>query len=88
MALCIINKLSPSVTARESELWEMEQQQIQEKHQLLKHQLKEAFFMHRHQMHMKHKKVSPVMSSSLSVDLFSNRKWNNIRELMHSRWRC
>lgn len=47
-----------TITARESELWEMEQQQIQEKHQLLKHQLKEAFYMHRHQMHMKHKKVS------------------------------
>ena len=40
----------------------MEQQQIQEKHQLLKHQLKEAFFMHRHQMHMKHKKVSLVVN--------------------------
>lgn len=48
--------------ARESELWEMEQQQIQEKHQLLKHQLKEAFFMHRHQMHMKHKKVKSFIS--------------------------
>lgn len=43
----------------------MEQQQIQEKHQLLKHQLKEAFYMHRHQMHMKHKKVSQVIKITL-----------------------
>lgn len=43
----------------------MEQQQIQEKHQLLKHQLKEAFYMHRHQMHMKHKKVGQLYNINI-----------------------
>ena len=38
-------------------LWEMEQRQKQDHHQLLKQQLREAFHMQRHQMHLRHQRV-------------------------------
>lgn len=38
-------------------LWEMEQRQKQDHHQLLKQQLREAFHMQRHQMHIRHQMV-------------------------------
>ena len=36
--------------AREAALWEMEERQLHEKHQLAKRQLKDMFFLQRHQM--------------------------------------
>ncbi|XP_064382334.1 serine/threonine-protein kinase 10-like isoform X2 [Halichondria panicea] len=39
-----------------SSLWEMEQRQKQDRHQLLKQQVREAFHMQRHQMHARHQK--------------------------------
>lgn len=36
--------------ARESDLWDMEEKQIHERQQLAKRQLKDAFFLQRHQV--------------------------------------
>lgn len=36
--------------AREASLWELEERQIHDKHQLAKRQLKEGFFLQRHQV--------------------------------------
>lgn len=36
--------------AREAAIWEMEERQLHEKHQLAKRQLKDLFFLQRHQM--------------------------------------
>lgn len=42
--------------ARESALWDLEERQIHEKHQLAKRQLKDVCFLQRHQMLIKHEK--------------------------------
>ncbi|KAJ8667247.1 hypothetical protein QAD02_008909 [Eretmocerus hayati] len=42
--------------ARESAIWELEERQIHERQQLLKRQLKDIFFLQRHQMLIKHEK--------------------------------
>ncbi|XP_050421014.1 serine/threonine-protein kinase 10 isoform X2 [Adelges cooleyi] len=42
--------------AREAALWEMEERQIHEKQQLAKRQLKDGFFLQRHQMLIRHEK--------------------------------
>ena len=42
----------------EAELWEIEQRQLHERHQLARTQLKETFFLQRSQMLNRHKKVS------------------------------
>lgn len=36
--------------AREAAIWEMEERQLHERHQLAKRQLKDMFFLQRHQM--------------------------------------
>ncbi len=36
--------------AREAAIWEMEERQLHERHQLAKRQLKDLFFLQRHQM--------------------------------------
>lgn len=41
---------------REAALWEIEEKQIHEKHQLMKRQLKDIFFLQRHQMLIRHDK--------------------------------
>lgn len=41
---------------REALLWELEEKQIHEKHQLAKRQLKDIFFLQRHQMIIRHEK--------------------------------
>lgn len=56
--------VSPDYT---NDLWGMEQRQKQDKHQLLKQELREAFHMQRHQMHSRHQKVS---SSSGNYNLW------------------
>lgn len=43
--------------AREAAIWELEERQLQEKHQLSKRQLKDIFFLQRHQMLVRHEKV-------------------------------
>ncbi|XP_014211452.2 serine/threonine-protein kinase 10-like isoform X2 [Copidosoma floridanum] len=42
--------------AREASLWELEERQIHERQQLLKRQLKDIFFLQRHQMLIRHEK--------------------------------
>merc|ERR1719446_1886011 len=42
--------------AREAALWEMEERQLHERHQLAKRQLKDMFFLRRHQMLVHHEK--------------------------------
>ncbi|XP_071537474.1 serine/threonine-protein kinase 10 isoform X5 [Panulirus ornatus] len=42
--------------SRESALWEMEERHLHEKHQLAKRQLKDIFFLQRHQMLLRHEK--------------------------------
>lgn len=47
----------PSSAEYESDAWDLERTKLQEKHQLTKKQLEEAFLLHRHQMAERHKKV-------------------------------
>ena len=44
--------------AREAAIWELEERHMHEKHQLSKRQLKDSFFLQRHQMLVRHEKVS------------------------------
>lgn len=44
---------------REAALWEMEEHQLQERHQLVKQQLKDQYFLQRHDLLRKHEKVRP-----------------------------
>lgn len=46
-----------SSTEREAALWEMEEHQLQERHQLVKQQLKDQYFLQRHDLLRKHEKV-------------------------------
>lgn len=48
-----------SSTDREAALWEMEEHQLQERHQLVKQQLKDQYFLQRHELLRKHEKVRP-----------------------------
>lgn len=43
--------------AREAAIWELEERHLHEKHQLAKRQLKDLFFLQRHQMLVRHEKV-------------------------------
>ena len=44
-------------SAREAAIWEQEEQQLHDKHQTAKRQLKDLFFLKRHQMLIRHEKV-------------------------------
>lgn len=44
-------------TAREAGMWDLEERHLQEKHQLFKQQLKDQYFMQRHQLLKRHEKV-------------------------------
>jgi len=46
--------------AREAAIWELEEKQLEEKHQLAKRQLKDLFFLKRHQMITRHERVRLV----------------------------
>lgn len=48
-----------SSAEREAALWEMEEHQLQERHQLVKQQLKDQYFLQRHDLLRKHEKVRP-----------------------------
>lgn len=48
-----------SSTDREAALWEMEEHHLQERHQLVKQQLKDQYFLQRHELVRKHEKVRP-----------------------------
>ena len=46
-----------SAADREAALWEMEEHHLQERHQLVKQQLKDQYFLQRHELLRKHEKV-------------------------------
>ncbi len=45
------------LVAREAAMWELEERHLQEKHQQLKQQLKDQYFLQRHQLLKRHEKV-------------------------------
>lgn len=49
-------------TDREACIWDLEERQQQEKHQLIKQQLKEQYFLQRHELLRKHEKVKALGS--------------------------
>ena len=57
--------LSPALEY-EGDLWDLERSKLQEKHQLSKKQLKEAFLLHGHQMTERHKKVLHLVQANCS----------------------
>ena len=54
---------------REAAIWEMEERQLHERHQLAKRQLKDMFFLQRHQMlvTIKHKLIYSLIRNNLGV---------------------
>lgn len=46
-------------------MWELEERHLQEKHQLFKQQLKDQYFMQRHQLLKRHEKVCLVVALAL-----------------------
>lgn len=64
---CVLMRSKPrwspvpwSFAAREAAIWELEERQLHEKHQLIKRQLKDVFFLKRHHMLTRHEKVSDL----------------------------
>lgn len=55
------------LVAREAAMWELEERHLQEKHQQLKQQLKDQYFLQRHQLLKRHEKVS-VAKRAVSSD--------------------
>ena len=62
----IVNKIEYFFSAREAAIWELEKQQLHEKHQLAKSQLKDMFFLKRHQMLTRHQKVYIINLHSIT----------------------
>lgn len=56
--------------AREAAMWELEERHLQEKHQQLKQQLKDQYFMQRHQLLKRHEKVSVEISTQRMCNHF------------------
>ena len=59
--------------AREAAIWELEERQLHEKNQLAKRQLKDLFYLKRHQMLTRHEKVgrsTNVLKHILVLDSF------------------
>ena len=48
---------------REAAIWEMEERQLHESHQLAKRQLKDMFFLQRHQMLVSHRNIITNLTS-------------------------
>ena len=62
----------PCLFQREAAIWEMEEKQLHERHQLAKRQLKDMFFLQRHQMLVSEAVISttesiPHVSTNSSV---------------------
>lgn len=77
----------PVLTERESTIWDLEEKNLHERHQLLKQQLKDLFFLQRHQLVKKHEKVNLLLrslpfgfesasTSVLETSFFRRRSWN------------
>ena len=59
--------------AREAAIWEMEERQLHEKYQVAKSQLKDHFFLQRHQMLTRHDKELEQVLLVMSGKLFGKR---------------
>lgn len=77
----------PVLLERESTIWDLEEKNLHERHQLLKQQLKDLFFLQRHQLVKKHEKVNLLLhsppfgfksasTSMLETSFFRHRSWN------------
>ena len=53
-------------------MWELEERHLQEKHQLFKQQLKDQYFMQRHQLLKRHEKVCARWGEELSSNSFTH----------------
>ena len=53
-------------------MWELEERHLQEKHQLFKQQLKDQYFMQRHQLLKRHEKVWARWGEELSSNSFTH----------------
>lgn len=56
-----------SSTDREAALWEMEEHHLQERHQLVKQQLKDQYFLQRHELVRKHEKVRSRLGRGMGL---------------------
>ena len=52
-----------SRSEREAAIWDLSERNLHERHQLMKQQLKDQYFLQRHQLLKKHDKVNPDASS-------------------------
>ncbi|KAF2979514.1 hypothetical protein EK904_011737 [Melospiza melodia maxima] len=61
-----LNKKQQLMRDREASIWDLEERQQQEKHQLIKQQLKDQYFLQRHELLRKHEKGSGEATFPLS----------------------
>lgn len=64
-------------------MWELEERHLQEKHQLFKQQLKDQYFMQRHQLLKRHEKVCSIPASSTVEVLFLTHCGSSLLESQH-----
>jgi len=55
------------VAAREAAIWELEEQHLKDKAQLARRQLRDLYFLKRHQMITRHEKVSHGLANYTGV---------------------
>ena len=73
---------SPSRSDREAAIWDLSEKSLHERHQLMKQQLKDQYFLQRHQLLKKHEKVMTPQGSSSAAQkhvLFRDWSWENTR---------
>lgn len=77
-------------------MWELEERHLQEKHQQLKQQLKDQYFLQRHQLLKRHEKVSVAKravssdngtSLNLCARLGFGRRWSRCSATTSGWWR-
>uniref|UniRef100_A0A3Q2PIP6 non-specific serine/threonine protein kinase n=1 Tax=Fundulus heteroclitus TaxID=8078 RepID=A0A3Q2PIP6_FUNHE len=70
-----LNKKQALIREREATLWDMEEKNLLDKHQLLKQQMKEQYFLQRHLLLKKHEKEQEQMQcyNQRMIELMKNR---------------
>ncbi|XP_007562116.1 serine/threonine-protein kinase 10 [Poecilia formosa] len=71
-----LNKKQELIREREATLWDMEEKNLLDKHQLLKQQMKDQYFLQRHLLLKKHEKEQEQMQSynQRMIELLKNRQ--------------
>ncbi|PWA22654.1 hypothetical protein CCH79_00002452 [Gambusia affinis] len=71
-----LNKKQELIREREATLWDMEEKNLLDKHQLLKQQMKDQYFLQRHLLLKKHEKEQEHMQSynQRMIELLKNRQ--------------